>query len=252
VVGGELGHLPVGSRRLPDAPRPVRVGISGSGEALLVLAWSARELARERAAGARLLRRVGVAPGMRIANALPGGLATPGALLLGDVVEEIGALDVPLGTIDDERAARQAWELVDRVRPDVLVLPAATALLASAPPARRPWWRGILWLGAEPSTPIAPAAGFEGWQRGWLAVPEATSFVAATCAAARFHVDEEVTAEVLDPATGSTLSPGRDGALVLTPRGVDAPLVRYATGVTARLVPAPCACGEAGVAIELP
>src|SRR3989454_8664643 len=216
LVRDQLAH----PRRPPGAAPPVRLGVSGSGEDLLVLAWSAADLARERTAGTRLLARFGVAAGMRVANTLPGALATPGSLLLGDVVEELGALDVPLGQVDGAAAARQAWELVDRVTPDVTVLDdASTAtFLAAAPPAERPWWRGIVWLrvGARAARPALPAAaGFAGWQREWLAVPEATSFVAGTCAARRFHLDEGVVVEVVDEK------------LVLTRRGLEVALQRF-------------------------
>ena len=68
LVRDQVEHLPFGSRRFPDAAPPVRVGVTGSGDGLLVLAWSADALARERAAGARLLRRLGVGAGMRVAN----------------------------------------------------------------------------------------------------------------------------------------------------------------------------------------
>src|SRR5439155_687203 len=171
-------HPPHGTRRPPGAAPPVRLGVSGSGAELLVLAWSAADLARERVAGTRVLARLGVAPGMRVANTLPGALATPGSLLLGDVVEELSALDVPLGAVEDAAAARQAWDLVERVTPDVIVLDDATTatFLAAAPPAERPWWRGIVWLrvGACAARPALPAAaGFAGWQREWLAVKEA-------------------------------------------------------------------------------
>src|SRR5579862_1333062 len=145
----------------------VRVGVTGTGETLLVLAWSAAELARERAAGVRLLRRLGVAPGMRVANTLPGALATPGSLLLGDVVEELGALDVPLG----DGPPTAAWELVDRVQPDVIVVGEdARTFFAAAPAATRPWWRGILRLRTT-ETPVDASApdGFAGWDRTWLA-----------------------------------------------------------------------------------
>jgi len=244
LVRDQLAHPPHGTRRPPGAAPPVRLGVSGSGAELLVLAWSAADLARERAAGTRVLARLGVAPGMRVANTLAGALATPGSLLLGDVVEELGALDVPLGTVEDAAAARQAWELVERVTPDVIVLDdASTAtFLAAAPPAPRPWWRGIVWLrvGARVGCPaIPPTVAFGGWLREWLAVPEATSFVAATCAAGRFHVDEGVMAEVVD------------GMLVLTPRGFEAPLERYATELPARLIPAPCRCGASGTTLEV-
>src|SRR5262249_21350049 len=124
LVRDQLAHLPHGTRRTAGAGAPARTGVSGTGDTLLLLTWSASELARERAAGVRLFGRLGVRPGMRVANTLPGALATPGALLLGDVVEELGGLDVPLGPVAGEAAARQAWELVDRVEPDVLVLDA--------------------------------------------------------------------------------------------------------------------------------
>ncbi len=242
LVRDQLAHPPHGTRRPPGAAPPVRLGVSGSGAELLVLAWSAAELARERAAGTRVLARLGVAPGMRVANTLPGALATPGSLLLGDVVEELGALDIPLGAVEDAASARAAWELVERVTPDVIVLDdaSAAAFLAAVPPADRPWWRGIVWLsvGARAARPaLLAAAGFGGWEREWLAVPEATSFVAGTCAAGRFHVDEGVVAEVVD------------GVLVLTPLGIEAPL-RYVSGVPARVGAEPCPCGAVGTVLE--
>jgi len=244
LVRDQRAHPPHGTRRPPGAAPPVRLGVSGSGAELLVLAWSAADLARERAAGTRLFARLGVAPGMRVANTLPGALATPGSLLLGDVVEELGALDVPLGPLEDAASARQAWDLVERVTPDVIVLDDASAatFLAAAPPAERPWWRGIVWLrvGARVARrAVPPAAGFGGWQREWLAVPEATSFVAGTCAAGRFHVDEGVVAEVVDET------------LVLTRRGFEVPLERYATELPARLISGPCGCAAGGTTLEI-
>ncbi len=249
LLRDQLAHPP-GVRRAHDA---VRTGVTGSGETLLVLSWSAADLARERAAGTRVLGRLGIRPGMRVANTLPGALTTPGSLLLGDVVEEIGALDVPLGTVDDAVSARQAWELVDRVQPEVIVLGDPGAFPREAPPGARPWWRGIVWLrtGArEPRTASSAAAGFGGWQRTWLAVPEATSFVAGSCAADRFHVDERAIVEVIDAATGGAVAPGRNGLLVVTPLDLGRP-VRYATEVPGRLATGPCTCGEPGTVVEL-
>jgi len=254
LLRDQLDHLPWGTRRFADAAAPVRVGVTGSGDGLLVLAWSPAALARERAAGVRLLRRLGVGPGMRVANSLPGALATPGALLLGDVVEEIGALDVPLGSPETEPAARQAWELVDRVEPAVMVLDAVSAgpLFAAVPHATRAWWRGLVWLGDGAASPHVPAsAGFSGWERHWLAVPEAASFVAHSCAASRYHVDEGIEAEVLDVESGAPVAAGREGMLALTPVEGDTALLRYASGLGARMLPAPCGCGEAGTVMEI-
>src|SRR5579884_2637598 len=201
LVRAQLPHL---RRSAGDAP--VRVGITGSGADLLVLTWSAADLARERAAGARLLGRLGVRRGVPVANALPGALATPGALVLGA---------------------------------------AGATLLAAAPPAERPWWRGIVWLRTATSVPprVRPPAGFGGWQRVWLAVPEATSFVAHTCARGTFHLDEEVRAEVVGAGCVRTL--------VLTALGFESRLLRYVTGLDARLLDGPCACGAAGAALLL-
>ncbi len=256
LVRDQLDNPPHGTRRCADAGHPVRAGVSGSGAELLVLTWTAADLARERAAGARLLARLGVNSGMRVANALPGALVTPGSLLLGDVIEDVGALDVPLGVVESEAAAKAAWELIDRVQPAVLVLeaPQAPRLFATAPAAERQWLRGMIWLcrgaGEAERPEVPPAAGFGGWQRRWLAVAEATSFVAAGCEAGCFHVDEGVLAEVADEK-GSIRSAGRWGDLVLTPLGGDSPLLRYASGVRARVTPKPCRCGAGGPVLEL-
>src|SRR5258706_15077881 len=91
LVADQLAHPPWGARRFTAGDPPVRVGATGSGADLLLLGWTAEELAAEVAAGAALFSRFDVAPGMRVANTLPGALATPGALLLGDVIEAIGA-----------------------------------------------------------------------------------------------------------------------------------------------------------------
>jgi hypothetical protein len=227
LVAQQLASPPWGSRRFAAGDPPVRVGATGTGADLLLLGWTAAELAAEVRAGVELYGRFGVAPGMRVANTLPGALATPGALLLGDVIEAIGALDVPLGVIESEAAARPAWELCDRIEATVLVVepgPVATTFFAAAPPHARPWWRGIVWLSrGTAATPVPPPPGFAGWQRTWLAVAEASSFVAGSCDAGGFHGVAGAGADV------------SDGELVLGAR-------RYASGLRARAVAA-CPCG---------
>jgi hypothetical protein len=139
-----------------------------------------------------------------------------------------------------------------------MVLDAATArpLLAAAPRAHRPWWRGIVWLarGAAPTWPAEghPTLGFDGWERWWLAVAEVTSFVAGSCSAPRLHVDAGVVAEIVDARTGAALEAGATGTLALTALDVDAPLLRYATGITARMPDGPCPCGAADAGLILP
>jgi len=235
LVADQLGALPWGSRAFrPDEP-PVRIGTSGSGDDLLVLGWSAAELAREVEAGARLFAGFGIAAATRVANTLPGALSTPGALLIGDVHEHLGALDVPLGVVETEAAARGAWELFDRINAEVLVVPEAADVpfFRFAPAAERPWWRGIVWLrrGAAGARAAAPA-GFAGWQRTWLAVPEVTSFAAASCARDGLHVTDGVTVEAID------------GELVVSAAATAWP-ARYRTGMRGQ-AGSTCACGAPG------
>jgi hypothetical protein len=239
LIRDQLDHPPHGTRRFADAAAPVRAGITGSGAEMLVLTFTANDLAAERAAGVRVLQRCGVRAGMRVANTLPGALVTPGSLLLGDVIEDIGALDVPLGAIESDTAAKQAWELIERVQPEVLVLESSPAerFFAAAPAGERQWLRGVVWLRrAAGPAPSATLRNFGGWQRTWLAIPEATSFVAATCSAAGLHVDESVFAEIVD------------GELVLTAVAGDTAIVRYASTLRAALT-MQCRCGEPGPAL---
>lgn len=234
LLAEQRAHPPFGHRRFAAADPPVRVGVTGTGDDLVLLAWSATDLAREVEAGIRVLGRLGVRPGLRVGNTLPGALATPGALLLGDVSEAIGALDVPLGTVETEAAARAAWELVDRVHCQVLVLVPETAgtFFRAAPDVPRPWLDGIVWLrrsGASAAAAAAAPAGFGRWQRTWLAVPEAASFAAGSCERGLLHADSGVGAEIVD------------GQLVLVPRAAGA----FATGMAACAAHCPCGAGEA-------
>jgi hypothetical protein len=257
LVLDQLAHPPLGSRRLSASAHPVRAGVTGSGESLLVLAWSAAELERERAAGVRLFSQLGLTAADRVANALPGALATPGALLLGDVIQDLGGLDVPLGHVGDEASAKQAWTLIDLVEPAVFVLNPASAsfLFEAAPTAERSWWNGLIWLrtdtdaGTPPSPP--PAMGFRGWQRTWLAAPEATSFVGVSCAAQRFHVDLQVIAEAVDVQSGANLDEGAFGTIVLTALGFETTPLRYVSAWRGNIPAGDCPCGTQGPTLLL-
>jgi len=246
LLRAQRGQVPLPNRaanRAANGDSFVRTGTTGSGDDLLVLRWTAADLARERAAGARVLASFGICDGMRVANTLAGALVSPGSLLLGDVIEEVGGLDVPLGFTVNEAAAKAAWELIDRVYPEVLVVDGLSAapLFATATATPRPWLQGVVWLRtvAHVERVAVPSSwGFQGWQRGWLAVAEVSSFVAAECKAGYFHVDRGVVAEVVDCQ------------LVLTPVDGGQGITRYATTLSVRAVEA-CSCGLAGVVLDL-
>ena len=234
LVAGQLSRPPWGEHGFAADDPPVRIGVTGSGADLLLLGWTARGLAAEIAAGAALLARLGIRPGMRVANTLPGALVTPGSLLVGDVNEAIGALDVPLGVIETAAAARPAWELFDRIEATVLIVepgPGATTFFAAAPPTPRPSWQGIVWLSrGGAAAPVPPPPGFTGWQRTWLAVAEATSFAGGSCVRGAFHAADALATEVVD------------GELVVGAK-------RFSSGLRARALEA-CPCG-AGPAVAL-
>lgn len=238
LVAAQRARPPFGGRIFRAEEPPVRVGITGTGDGLLLLVWTAADLAREIAAGVRLLGRLGVAPGTRVANTLPGALATPGALLLGDANEAIGALDVPLGAPDSDAAARAAWELLDRVRCRILVADPETAprLFGMMPEDERPWLEGIVWLWrAGAPRPADVLTGFGGWQRCWFACPEVSSFAGLTCDHGGLHLEEGLEGSLADEG------------LVLARRDGGAP--PFATGLRARLV-ARCDCGLPALALE--
>src|SRR5262249_58714272 len=131
--------------------------------------------------------------------------------------------EAPLGASEDRGAAWGGGGLAAGVQREVCVRgDDADASLAGAPPAERPWWRGIVWLRAGGGASRAAPAGFRGWQRTWLAVPEATSFVAGTCRAERFHADDRVLAEVVD-GRGVAGGPGGRGRLGPTARRLRGP-----------------------------
>jgi phenylacetate-CoA ligase len=74
--------------------------------------------------------------------------------------------------------------------------------------------------------------------------------VAGECEAqAGLHIqDDHFLPEVIDPAAGEVLGPGREGELVLTTLTKRAmPLVRYRTGDITTLTDEPCACGRTSV-----
>lgn len=255
LVADQLAHLPHGSRRPANAPAPVRAGATGTGNDLLVLTWTKSDLAAEREAGVRLLRSLGAEPRLRVANTLSGALATPGSLMVGDVVDELGALDIPLGAVRDDASARSAWKLIDRVEANILIVDycSAHALFAAADSAPRPYWQGTITVIASTDAPYPPQGapetlGFEGWQRFWIAVPEAGGFFGASCGAGSVHVDGGLHVDLVD-RSGASVARGDVGSVLVTPLARNQVVLRYASGLRAREID--CACGNADLALRL-
>jgi phenylacetate-CoA ligase len=71
--------------------------------------------------------------------------------------------------------------------------------------------------------------------------------VAGECEARHgLHVNEDhFIVEIIDPATGASVEPGREGELVFTTITKEGfPLIRYRSGDRAAFIPEPCACGR--------
>jgi len=91
---------------------------------------------------------------------------------------------------------------------------------------------------------------------------QGAGFIASTCGSgvvrddatpACLHCfDWENLVEVIDPATGRAVAPGEEGEIVLTNLGIQgSPVIRFATGDRARLLPAQaCGCGAAWTRLE--
>jgi hypothetical protein len=220
---------PVGELALGDAPRPVRLGSCERGDATILVAFTARDLARTAAYGARALAAAGLAPRMRVANTLEGGLATPGSLVLGDALEALGALDVPLGPVRDAKTAVTIAALVARIDAEILVVdpPSAVALGAALAGNRPASWRGIVWLGADGAPGKEP-----GWSRRWISLPEISVFFAVDCSVGRLHLDPDVRVEI------------REGRLRIGTLAGDRPLLAYEPGLRAAVLGDGCACGD--------
>lgn len=229
------GADPVGDARLADAPVPIRLGACERGGHTILVTFSAADLERTAACGARALAAAGIERGMRVANTLEGGLDTPGSLIVGDALERLGALDAPLGPVRDAKSARAMAELFDRTAIDVLIADDASgAALIDALHARPPRaWRGTLWLGAERHAPDGRR-----WWRRWVSLPELSVFFAVECTRGSLHCDPDVHVEV------------RPTGLRFSSLSGDAPLFAYDPGIPLRVDPRRCACGDPRPCVE--
>lgn len=225
LAADEAAHPPFGTWRSPR--RWVRVGVPTRPSPIEMLVFSADDLAREARIGARTLARAGLAPGLRETNTLPGGLATPGSLVVGDAVEALGALDMPVGPIDAEAPRAIACDFWSRVRPDFAVVDVAGARALAGIAAGHGGSVEALGICAvalltdlRDPEPEVPALGVP--VRRIVGLAEAFSLLAVREDDGLFHPPaDEVACEIVD------------GRLLVTTLGHGAALVRFDTGVRA-------------------
>ncbi len=224
----EAEHGPAGTWR--EGREFVRAGVPVRAQPLDALLFTAADLRREAAAGARALRACGLEPGRRATNTLPGAIYTPGSLLVGDAVEASGCLDMPVGPIADAGPRATAWEFWGRVAPDFAIVDAAGArdlaalLAAQGTTAAGLGLGGVALVTDLRDRAAAPPPGFDVPVTCIAGLAECFGMMAARSPAGN-HVPppDEVVVEVLD------------GELLLTTLGHSAALIRYAPGVRARL-----------------
>lgn len=237
LAADERAHPPYGSWRAADAF--VRVGVPARPSALEMLVFTTDDLARESRVGALALSAAGLAPGGRETNTFPGGLPTPGSLIVGDSAQALGALDMPVGVITAAQPREVAFDFWQRVKPDFAVLDATGARDLASLLADKKTDATAMGIRAtalvsdlrDPRPATVPDLGVPVTHVVGLA--EAFSLLAASDADGVFVAPrDEVIVEVLD------------GELVLTTLHHSAALVRYAPGVRAELVAPPVGRSE--------
>ena len=216
-----------------------------------VVGYTRRDLAIWREVMARSLAAGGAEPGHLIQIAYGYGLFT-GGLGFHDGAEHMGLTVVPASS---GNTLRQILLLQD-FRPHGLACTPSFALHigeALRETGQDPRALGLRYglFGAEPWTEAmrvqlealwgVVASDFYGLSE--LIGPG----VAGECPAHDgLHInDDHFLPEIVDPATGAPLGPGKEGELVLTALTREAlPMLRYRTGDLTSLNPEPCACGR--------
>jgi phenylacetate-CoA ligase len=216
-----------------------------------VVGYTRGDLAIWREVMARSLAAGGAEPGHLIQIAYGYGLFT-GGLGFHDGAEHMGLTVVP---VSSGNTLRQMLLLQD-FRPDGLACTPSFALHigeALREAGQDPRALGLRYglFGAEPWTEAMrgqlealwgiTASDFYGLSE--LIGPG----VAGECPAHDgLHVnDDHFLPEIIDPASGDPLGPGKEGELVLTALTREAlPMLRYRTGDLTSLNPEPCACGR--------
>jgi phenylacetate-CoA ligase len=216
-----------------------------------VVAYTAEDLDVWREAMARTMTAAGARRGDLLHIAFGYGLFT-GGLGFHDGAERIGMTVVP---VSSGNTARHQLLLQD-FRPDAIAATPSFALhlaetLAEQGSAPRELGLRYGMFGAEPWTEGIRAAlerafGLQAFDIYGLSEIIGPGVAGECEARAGLHIaDDHFLPEIVDPASGSPLSPGREGELVLTTLTKRAmPLVRYRTGDITTLTLEPCACGR--------
>jgi phenylacetate-CoA ligase len=249
-------HYPFGLFAVPRGELARLHASSGTKGKPTVVGYTAGDLDVWREVMARLLVAAGARAGDTLHNAYGYGLFT-GGLGFHDGAERVGMSVVPASS---GNTARQILLLQD-FRPAGLcatpsfALHIAETLAEQGGDARGLGLRYGLY-GAEPWTErlrgaLERAYGCPAYDVYGLSEIVGPG-VAGECEARDgLHLaDDHFLPEIVEPATGAVLSPGREGELVLTTLTKRAiPLIRYRTGDVTTLTDAPCACGRTSARI---
>jgi phenylacetate-CoA ligase len=235
-------------------PRPELARIhasSGTKGKPTVAAYTAGDLDLWREVMARALTAAGTRRGDLLHIAFGYGLFT-GGLGFHDGAERVGMTVVP---VSSGNTARHHLLLQD-FKPDVIAATPSFALhlaetLAEQGGKPRDLGLRVGIFGAEPWTvgiriAIERALGFSAFDIYGLSEIIGPG-VAGECEARDgLHIaDDHFVPEIIDPASGTVLPPGREGELVFTTVTKRAmPLVRYRTGDITTLTVEPCRCGR--------
>ncbi|MGH7310745.1 MAG: phenylacetate--CoA ligase family protein [Candidatus Rokuibacteriota bacterium] len=247
-------HYPWGLFAVPPS-EIVRIhASSGTKGKPTVVGYTAADLDVWREVMARAMVAAGARPGELLHNAFGYGLFT-GGLGFHQGAERIGMTVVPASS---GNTARHGLLLRDLGPAGIcgtpsFVLHIAETLAEQGTDAAK---LGLRWgmYGAEPWTEavrraLESAVGCPAYDVYGLSEIVGPG-VSGECEAREgLHLaDDHFLPEIVDPASGEPLGPGRQGELVLTTltkRGM--PVIRYRTGDITALTPEPCRCGRTSV-----
>lgn len=247
-------QYPFGLFAVPAADVARIHGSSGTKGKPTIVGYTAGDLEVWREVMARVMTAAGARRGDMLHVAFGYGLFT-GGLGFHDGAERIGMTVVP---VSSGNTARQQLLLRD-FRPAAIcgtpsfVLHIAESLVAEGADPRALGLRYGM-FGAEPWTEgvraaLEKALGCRAYDVYGLSEIIGPGVAGECEAQAGLHVqDDHFLPEIIDPASGETLPPGREGELVLTTLTKRAlPLVRYRTGDVTALLDEPCPCGRTSV-----